>query len=60
LTRRPGEQILLDDHTIVTICSITGKRVRIGIEAPPSVLVLRAEIADHPSLPGPAQRDREP
>jgi carbon storage regulator len=60
LTRRVGQQILVDDHIVVTICRITRNRVRVGIEAPPSVPVLRAEIADHPSLPGAAQHDEEP
>jgi hypothetical protein len=35
--------------------------VRVGIEAPPSVPVLRAELGDHPSLPGPStQHENRP
>jgi carbon storage regulator len=59
LTRRVGQQILVDDYIVVTICSITGNRVCVGIEAPHSVPVLRAELGDHPSLPTPTQRDDE-
>jgi carbon storage regulator len=59
LTRRVGQQILVDDHIVLTICCITRNRVCVGIEAPPSVPVLRAELGDHPSLPKPAQHDDE-
>ena len=44
LTRRPGEQIVIDGNIRVTVVSVKGDRVRIGIEAPPTVLVDREEI----------------
>jgi carbon storage regulator len=44
LTRRPGEQIVIDGNIRVTVVSVKGDRVRIGIEAPPNVLVDREEI----------------
>ena len=44
LTRRPGEQIVIHDNIRVTVVSVKGDRVRIGIEAPPTVLVDREEI----------------
>ena len=44
LTRRPGEQIVIDGNIRLTVVSIKGDRVRIGIEAPPTVLVDREEI----------------
>jgi carbon storage regulator len=59
LTRRVGEQILVDEDIVLTICSISRNRVRVGIQAPPRVLLLRAELADHPSLPGTVPHDDE-
>jgi carbon storage regulator len=59
LTRRVGQQILVDNHIVFTICSISRNRVRVGIEAPPLVPVLRAELGDHPRLPESAQHDEE-
>lgn len=44
LTRRPGEQIVIDGNIRLTVVSVKGDRVRIGIEAPPNVLVDREEI----------------
>jgi carbon storage regulator len=44
LTRRPGEQIVIDNNIRLTVVSVKGDRVRIGIEAPPTVLVDREEI----------------
>lgn len=44
LTRRPGEQIVIDDNIRITVVSVKGDRVRIGIEAPPTVLVDRQEV----------------
>lgn len=46
LTRRPGEQIVIDGNIRLTVVSIKGDRIRLGIEAPPSVVVDRAEIHD--------------
>jgi carbon storage regulator len=44
LTRRPGEEIIIDNNIRLTVVSLKGDRVRIGIEAPPSVVVDRQEI----------------
>lgn len=46
LTRRPGEEIIIDGNIRVTVVSVRGDRVRIGIEAPPSVVVDRQEISE--------------
>ncbi len=47
LTRKTGESIRIGPNVIVTVVQITGdSRVRIGIEAPKDVLILRTEIAD--------------
>jgi carbon storage regulator len=44
LSRKVGEEIVIDNNIRVTITSIKGDRVRIGISAPPDVRVDRAEI----------------
>ena len=44
LTRRIGEQLVIDGNIIVTVVSIDGNKVRLGIQAPRSVSVDRAEI----------------
>jgi carbon storage regulator len=44
LSRKPGEQIYIGNHITITVVEIKGNRVRIGIDAPESVPVLRAEL----------------
>jgi len=44
LSRRENERIRLGDAIIVTVVRVAGDRVRLGIEAPASVLVLRGEL----------------
>ena len=45
LTRKIGESLLIGDRTRITILEIRGKQVRLGVEAPPEVVVLREEIS---------------
>jgi len=44
LTRKIGEEIVIDGNIRVTITSIKGDKVRIGISAPPHVAVHREEV----------------
>lgn len=44
LSRRPGEEIIIDGNIKVTVVSVKGDRVRIGITAPDNVQVDRAEV----------------
>jgi carbon storage regulator len=44
LSRKIGEQIIIDGHITVQIISIKGQQVRIGISAPPAVSIDRAEV----------------
>lgn len=44
LTRRVGEAILLDGGVRIVVLGTDGSGVRLGIEAPPSVGILREEV----------------
>lgn len=44
LTRRIGEKITIGDDIVITVVSISGGQVRLGISAPRNVQVLREEI----------------
>lgn len=46
LSRRAGESIIIGDEVHITILSVKGKQVRIGIEAPAHISVHREEIYD--------------
>jgi carbon storage regulator len=45
LSRKLGEKIVIGDNILVTVVKVDRNQVRIGIEAPPDVLVYREEIA---------------
>ena len=44
LSRRERERIRLGDEIVVTVVRLDGDRVRLGIDAPPDVIVLRDEL----------------
>jgi carbon storage regulator len=44
LSRRESERIQLGDSIVLTVVKVAGDRVRLGIEAPADVLILRAEL----------------
>ena len=44
LSRREKQRIRLGDSIIVTVVRVTGDKVRLGIEAPADILVLRDEL----------------
>lgn len=44
LSRRESERIRLGDSIVLTIVRVAGDKVRLGIEAPPDVVVLREEL----------------
>ncbi len=46
LSRKTGEALLIDGDIEVTVLEIQGDRVRIGINAPADVPILRREIAE--------------
>lgn len=44
LSRRERERIKLGDAIVVTVVRVAGDRVRLGIEAPSEILILRQEL----------------
>jgi carbon storage regulator len=46
LSRKQNERIRVGDSVVVTVVRVSGDKVRIGIEAPPHVRVLRDELED--------------
>lgn len=44
LTRRVGQSIVIGDNVVVTVLEVRGEQVRIGVEAPRTVEVMRSEI----------------
>ena len=44
LSRKESEKIMLGDEIVLTIVRISGDRVRLGIEAPSDLLILRKEL----------------
>jgi len=58
LSRKKGERIVIGNgDVILEVVSITGGRVRIGIQAPKDVRVVRHEILEVPSLRGDKRGD---
>ncbi len=62
LSRKDSEQIVIDDQICIKVLSIRGNTVRLGIEAPRSVSILRGEIVsqqnDSAALQVPIDDDR--
>jgi carbon storage regulator CsrA len=48
LTRRLNERIYIGDSIIITIVRIEGGQVRLGVDAPKEVKVLREELIEKP------------
>ena len=46
LTRKQGERIVIGDDIVITVVRTKGSSVRVGIQAPAHVPVLRGEIAN--------------
>ena len=42
-TRKVDETVLIGENIRITVVNVRGKQVRLGIEAPPDLLVLGAE-----------------
>jgi carbon storage regulator CsrA len=44
LTRKANQSIMIGDHIEVSVLSVVGEKVRLGIEAPRDVPVFRKEV----------------
>lgn len=60
LSRKESQRIRLGDSIVVTIVKIGGDKVRVGIEAPDDVLVLRDELETWGDHIGPESATAEP
>ncbi len=49
LTRRTGEALHIGNDVVVRVLGVKGGQVRIGIEAPKDVNVVRDELKEKPS-----------
>ena len=47
LTRRDGETLMIGDTVTVTVLSVSGRQVRLGINAPDDVTILREELIEN-------------
>jgi carbon storage regulator len=46
ISRQPGDSLLIGDNIKITILEVSGDRIKIGIDAPRSVPVVRTEVLD--------------
>jgi carbon storage regulator len=49
LSRKRSEQITIGDDVTITVVTIKGRSVRIGIQAPSDMVILRQELEGHPN-----------
>jgi carbon storage regulator len=66
LRRKAGEAIILNGSITIHVLAVEGERVKLGISAPPEVVIVRSELLDsggvgmsHPGMPSPLHH-REP
>jgi carbon storage regulator CsrA len=57
LTRKQQQQIQVGEGVTITILRIKGGSVRIGIEAPSDVRIVRSELTPHQAEEGPTQTE---
>ncbi len=46
LSRREGQAIIIGDNVVVRVVEIRGDHVRLGIDAPRSIIIHREEVAE--------------
>jgi carbon storage regulator len=56
LSRKLSESIIVDGNIRITIVGIRGNHVRVGIEAPDSVPIIREELRGQSGWTPPAER----
>jgi len=58
LSRKKGESIVIDGNIVITVVEVRGDKIRLGIEAPREVPVMRSELV--PPVVAPVVVDKEP
>jgi carbon storage regulator len=56
LSRKVGEKVVIGGDIVLTVVEIDGNRIRLGIDAPGDVRILRAELADWMEQPAAPSR----
>lgn len=51
LRRKAGEAIVLNGSITIYVLAVEGERVKLGISAPPDVVIVRSELLDGPGAP---------
>jgi carbon storage regulator len=51
LSRKSNESIIIGDNIVIRVLRVEGNKVRIGIEAPSDVPILRDELQPHEDSP---------
>lgn len=46
LTRKVGEKVYVGDGIIITVLEVKGARIRVGIDAPGAVRIVRGELVE--------------
>lgn len=46
LSRKKQQSILIGENIRITIIEVKGNRIRVGIEAPPNVNIVRSEVLE--------------
>ena len=59
LSRKLGESLQIGDNITVTVLAVHGRVVRLGIEAPSDVRILRGELAHWHEPAGKSQEHHE-
>lgn len=53
LSRQTGDRIQIGDDIVLTVIKVTPHSVRIGVEAPASIAIVRAELIKASQQPAP-------
>lgn len=59
LKRKTNEKIVIDGNITITVLGIEGQNVRIGIDAPQEVRILRSELKGKEKLTPPIEMNNE-
>jgi len=46
VSRKVGQRIQIGDKIVVTVVKVSGGSVRIGVQAPPEMAIIREELAE--------------